>query len=560
MSRTFMPAPLSLIILLMYCFTPRTTSISTSSSVVQGWPSEQELTFDPRVGHMIFKARAESACWAGHSLKRMTKEGSTDSRLGERWNREEYSPLLTCQTGLTGDVTPDAILNFTGLGPFQFLAFLLSGLTYLASGCDSGIFVYLKDSVAWEWNLTTSEYAILPALTSPPNVAGALIFSFTSDRFGRWWPYALCMSWVGVFSAVSAFSSSFPLLIFLRCTASFAIGGIPCLAYPTVIEFLPVKSRGSVVVLNTLMEATGSCLACGLAWWLIPTYPIYGWRYYIVACATPALVVAIFRLVFYVESPRYFTARGKFEQAWRVFSIIAVINRKRLSEFVSYDQFCIFSCRANRWHQLKVRPSIFRQVLKIFYPQYLQWTLPISLIVVTESFGLLGSSLFLPDFLKRVGVSRYFTLMVIHLARIPGNLLLSIIVEWPKVGRLNSLRFFTVLAVVFFLLLSLIQTPLFISLFLMIIYFSIAPIRSLMYTYISEVYPTSIRSVSVSYFYILETMTSMVGVFAGGKAANVEQHWIFPAVFTCVYFTQLCLSFSLHYESGGKGLKDSIPT
>jgi MFS family permease len=180
------------------------------------------------------------------------------------------------------------------------------------------------------------------------------------------------------------------------------------------------------------------------------------------------------------------------------------------------------------------------------------------LIVITESFSLLGSSLFLPDFLKRVGVSRYFTLLVIHLARIPGGLLLSIIVEWPRVGRLNSLRFFTILAVIFFLLLSLIQTPLSVSLFLMVIYFSIAPIRGLVYTYISEVYPTSIRSVTVSYFYILETVTSMGGVFAGGKAANVEQHWIFPAVFAGVYTIQLCFSFALHYEPGGKGLKDNL--
>ena len=485
---------------------------------------------------------------------------TTDSRLREEWDQGGCPPLLTSQVELSRDISPDSILNFSGLGPFQFLTFLLSGLTYLASGCDSGIFVYLKDSMTWEWNLTTSEYAILPALTSPPNVVGALLFSFLSDRFGRWWPYALCVSWVGVFSIVSAFSNSFPLMIFLRCTASIGIGGIPGLAYPTVIEFLPVKNRGSVVVLNTLMEATGACLACGLAWWLIPTYPIHGWRYYIIACATPAVIVAIFRLVFYVESPRYLTANSKLEEAWKVFKTIAAVNGKRLSELVSYDQFCIFSHRTNRWHQLKRRPSIFHQGVKIFYPQYIRWTLPISLIVITESFGLLGSSLFLPDFLKRVGVSRYFTLMVIHLARIPGNLLLSIIVEWPKVGRLNSLRFFTILAVVFFLLLSLIQTPLSISIFLMIIYFSIAPIRGLIYTYVSEVYPTSIRSVSVSYFYILETVTSMAGVFAGGKAANVEQHWIFPAVFTCVYFAQLCLSFSLRYEPGGKGLKDSIQT
>ena len=120
--------------------------------------------------------------------------------------------------------------------------------------------------------------------------------------------------------------------------------------------------------------------------------------------------------------------------------------------------------------------------------------------------------------------------------------------------------FLHILAVVFFLLLSLIQTPVSISLFLIFIYFSVSPLRGLIYTYISEVYPTSIRSVTVSYFYIIEALTYLGGSFASNKIANLPQHWLFPAVFTVSYFIQLCLSFTLHYELGGKGLKDNVKT
>lgn len=412
-----------------------------------------------------------------------------------------------------------------------------------------------------QWNITTSEYAILPALTVPPNVVGALFFSFMSDKFGRWWPYSLCVCWMGVSSISSAFANSFPLLIALRCVASVAIGGIAGLAYPTVIEFLPVKSRGSVAVLNSLMDSLGASLSCGLAWWLIPSYPNRGWRFYIVASAIITLFVAAYRLFFYVESPRYLIANGEFKKAWKVFGTIAKVNRKKLSEFVSYEQFHAASVAArirSKGHDGKKQPSIFVQMLQIFRPRYIRWTLPISLIMITESFGFLSSSVFLPDFLKRVGVSRYFTIMAIQLARIPGSLLLAIIIEWPKVRRLNSLRFFTTLAVVFFLLLSLVQTPLSISLFLLFIYFSISPIRALMYTYVSELYPTSIRSVTVSYFYLLETLTFMVGTFASSKVANVPQHWVFPAVFTVVYLAQLGVSFTLFYEPGGKWLQDNV--
>ena len=234
-----------------------------------------------------------------------------DSSLGEvPSSREAYPPLLINQTEPAEKISPDGILNFIGFGPFQLLAFLLSGFTYLAYGCDVTIFLYLEDDLVEKWNITSSEYAILPALTAPPNVVGAVFFSFMLDRFGRWWPYALCMSWMGLFSIASAFANSFPLLIGLRCMTSLAIGGVAGLAYPTVIEFLPVKSRGSVVVSNTFMDAIGACLSCGLAWWLIPTYRTYGWRFYIIASAIPTLIVAVYRLLFFVESPRYLIANG----------------------------------------------------------------------------------------------------------------------------------------------------------------------------------------------------------------------------------------------------------
>lgn len=493
----------------------------------------------------------------------MHRENELDSSAGIE--KEEYPPLLINRTRGQGSasgpgISPDDILNFIGFGPFQVIAFLLSGLTYFAYGSDVSIFLYLEENLVEEWNVTSSQYAILPAMTVPPNVVGAVIFSFLSDRFGRWWPYALCVGWMGTFSIASAFANSFPLMIGLRCCASLAIGGIAGFTFPTVIEFLPVKSRGSVSVLNMLMDALGVSLSCGLAWWLIPAYPGDGWRYYIIATALPTFGVALFRLCLYVESPRFLIANGKLERAWKVFNIIAKVNRRKLTDFISHDTFkralALTTLGGSEGNQKQ--PSILVQLSKIFYPSHLRLTLPLSMIMITQSFGFLSSSLFLADFLKGVNTSKYFTIFVIQLARIPGSLLLSIIVEWPKVGRLNSLRLFSSLGIIFFLLLTFIQNTIAIPLLLIFIYFSISPIRGLLYTYISEAYPTSIRSVTVSYFYILEALTYMCGSFAGSKAANVSQHWVFPAVFTAVYFVQLCISFLLTYETGGKNLKDTV--
>lgn len=140
------------------------------------------------------------------------------------------------------NVSPDDVLNFTGFGPFQVIAFILSGLTYFAFGCDGSVYVFMGDSVRKEFNITETEYALLPGSTAAPNILGAIVFSILSDRFGRWWPYIVVMTWMGVFSIASAWAPSFGVLIALRCGTSFAIGGITCLVMPTIIEFLPVKS------------------------------------------------------------------------------------------------------------------------------------------------------------------------------------------------------------------------------------------------------------------------------------------------------------------------------
>ena len=453
------------------------------------------------------------------------------------------------------NITADDILNFIGTGPFQFIAFLLAGLTYFAYGLDSSIFVFLSDSVMGEFNLTETEYTVLPATTGVSNVFGAFFFSYSTDRFGRVWPYALCLAWIGLASVASAFANSFPLLIILRLLASLGIGGISGLTFPTLIEFLPVKNRGKLTVLILLIATFGLCISSGFAWWLIPTYPL-GWRYYIVVGGMPMIFVAGFRLLFYFESPRYLIAIGKTNRAWKIFRAIAQFNCKDLTQFISFEKFTI--CITSVGGDKKKRNFIFVRLLEIFKPQYLRRTIPISIIIITESFGYLSSQLFLPVFVERLNVNKYFVVLVSALAQIPGVILMSIIIEWRGVGRLNSLRFFSVLSAVFFLLLAIVQTEISIPVLVVFIYFSSYPILSLIYTYISEVYPTQIRSVSTSYFYCLQALSYLVGAFISNAVTDVKLHWLFPAVWSVIFAIQFGAGLVLNYEPYGRKLVDML--
>ncbi len=452
-------------------------------------------------------------------------------------------------------LTADDILNYIGMGPFQLIAFLLTSLTYLSYALDSSIFVFLTDSVMQEFNLTQTYYTVLPATTGLSNVFGAFFFSYMTDRFGRVWPYMLCLIWIGVFSVASAFATSFPLLIAMRLLASLGIGGVSGLTFPTLVEFLPVKNRGKISVLILLIGSIGTVVSTGLAWWLIPNYT-NGWRYYIAACGVPMILVALFRLVFYFESPRYLITRGKTLKAWKIFRIIGKFNFKDLTKYMSFNEFKN-AMEDDQTSNMKQK-VIFLQLLEIFKPKYLRITLSLTVINITESFGYLSSQLFLPEFVEKLNVDKYFTVLVSALAQIPGLLLMSIIIEWPRVGRLNALRLFAILSAVSFLLLALIQTDISIPVLVVFIYFSSCPNLSLIYTYVSEVYPTQIRSVSTAYFYTLQALSYLVGAFISNAVLTVRFHWLFPAVWSLIFCIQFIAALVLNYEPYNKKLKDIL--
>ena len=452
-------------------------------------------------------------------------------------------------------ISPDDILNFIGFGRFQVAALLLAGLTYFAYVCDISIFIFVGPTFQVTWNLTTLEYAILPAVVDVPNLIGSFIFSFISDRYGRVWPYALDLTWVGVFTIASAFAPSYPVFIVLRGITSIGIGGITVLTFPTFVEFLPVKNRGKVSMFIALIAILGLCSACGLAWWLIPTYPRYGWRYFVLAGAIPAFPVALFRVLFLFESPRFLVAKQKVEKAWIVFSRMAWINGKDLTLFLSKEEFETFLCLTEEQQN---RSTSILQLLKIFRRTSLRRTLCLMILISAITFGYRGATLFLPQFLMKFRQTNlYLTILVVFVAQIPGILLMSIIIEWPCMGRLNSLRLFSVLSSLFFLLLAFIQTPVSIPVFLVLIYFSMAPNTALLYTYISESYPTNIRALTTAFFYSLQCLCGCVLPFVSAYAVgSKESNWLYPAVWAGIFATQFVFALILNYEPYAKKLMD----
>ena len=80
----------------------------------------------------------------------------------------------------------------------------------------------------------------------------------------------------------------------------------------------------------------------------------------------------------------------------------------------------------------------------------------------------------------------------------------------------------------------------------------------LIYTYVSESYPTSIRSVTTAYFYVLQALAFLGGSFLTSSLATESVHWLYPLVLAAIFLIQLVAGLILNYEPYGKNLMDVV--
>ena len=168
-------------------------------------------------------------------------------------------------------------------------------------------------------------------------------------------------------------------------------------------------------------RSLGGCVTAGLAWWLIPTYPINGWRYLVIATAIPCLIPCAFRLIFYVESPRFQITKNRPAAAWKTFSLMARINCISLSNLIDKEEF-MYHSKTNQ-----KSTSHLNDFAKIFGRHHVVHTLALVILYSTVYTSYMGLTIFLPGLLQSLKVNP-FSGAVIGLTS--SDSWSSIITEW----------------------------------------------------------------------------------------------------------------------------------
>ncbi len=184
---------------------------------------------------------------------------------------------------------------------------------------------------------TSAEYLGLPVLLNLAGyVVGTLILSPLSDRFGRRDLLLVTMILTGIGSLLTAVVNSYGLFVAARAFTGIGIGADLAIVNTYIGEMAPAGGRARYTSMIFVFSAFGAVAGIWLGLWLTtPPAPLplglpfavagphfeYGWRVMYLIGAVLALVGILLRLQL-PESPRWLTAKTRFEEADDVISIM----------------------------------------------------------------------------------------------------------------------------------------------------------------------------------------------------------------------------------------------
>ncbi|KAM9792161.1 solute carrier family 22 member 7-like [Neosynchiropus ocellatus] len=191
--------------------------------------------------------------------------------------------------------------------------------------CRSG-WVYdnstFKSTITSQWDLVCDSKGKNKATATIFFVGvmfGALTFGSLSDRFGR--RIMLLVSYVSaiIFAVASSFSTTYVMFAVLRFFTGFCITGIVIVTYVLSVEWVDIKHRKLVGVVDSLSWSFGNSMLAAIA------YMVNDWRLLIISVSSP-LILGILTWRWMPESARWLIANGRLEDAQTYLRKCATMN------------------------------------------------------------------------------------------------------------------------------------------------------------------------------------------------------------------------------------------
>lgn len=228
----------------------------------------------------------------------------------------------------------DDAIDRAGYGPFHYILLMLSGVGFAASTIELVLPSLLLPKLVSEWSLSSTAAGTLMMGTFAGEVLGGLVWARVSDKLGRRVAYVGTATLAAICAAGSACCQNFTQLVVSRVVLGLALGGSMAIDFVYFMEFMPLYRRGSRATMIILVGIAGLFLVGLLGHVVLPGF---GWRVFLFTCAIPNLALAVGRLVWPWESPRFLLKSGRPQEAEKVLEVMSTWNGCAFKPTLQYD-------------------------------------------------------------------------------------------------------------------------------------------------------------------------------------------------------------------------------
>lgn len=253
-----------------------------------------------------------------------------NSSNNDHKDRDDAQPINRSATTDTCSVmTMEEVVDAIGFGNFHRKLMLLCGVGYFAEITELVVVSFVAPSIQRQMGLTNTQYGLLGSSSFVGMAVGAFFWGYVSDHMGRQLSFAMTV-WLTFFGGFfSGLAPNYAVLLFLRFTAAFGIGGMLPVDYTVFLEFLPSQKRGSYIVLvDAIGVVPALTLSATIAWYFAGAEHVQ-WRWVLLISSIPVGVMGVLRR-HVPESPRYHLAAGETDKAQRVVQAVADHNEVHL--------------------------------------------------------------------------------------------------------------------------------------------------------------------------------------------------------------------------------------
>jgi putative MFS transporter len=268
---------------------------------------------------------------------------------------------------------------------------------------------------------------------------GALIGGFASDQYGRKVIFVGSIAITSVFGLVSAFSPSYHVFLVLRTIVGIGLGASIPTDFSLFMEFIPKKSRGTILGMMNIYWVVGHTLECILSYLCMTKFsgrtntPL-GWKYLVLFSSLPGFGITALRF-FAHESPRYLlSTHENRDKVMNILKSIAKMNgtldRLPKGQLVYPHGKC-------------KKLTLAEQFNSLFSRQYAMSTIILCFVWFCMSYGSGGFNFLLPSILQKISnANAYLNSLMIVAVGFVANILTLIFMD--RIGRRQMLIVFLV--------------------------------------------------------------------------------------------------------------------